>query len=424
MQVDLVGNTQISTSQYIFGSSSIYMDGSGDYIDVTDNGNLDFGTGDFTIEWWQRLPTLTNNYNAVDLRNGSNGAKILLYSNPTDKYILYVNSATAIDSGSVLTANTWQHIALSRSSGSTRLFVDGTQRGSTYSDSNNYSHDEILIFYNSNSSAYDGEGYMDEFRVSNSARYSSNFTVPNSRFTADANTMLLIHGDGTNGSTNITDDPPPPARSSAAVRYVDLGGTSVSSTGGKFGGAAYGSGDSGDYIRTNPSGNWSLDSDQVWTIEFFFKTSSGQTPSGVYTLGGLNYGNTSGIRFYAPSGSSQLRVNMGGSSNNYSFNYSTSYQHLAFVNDGSGTLKFYLDGTLQLTKTGYSYNMSSPTDKDFYYGSTAGQAGQPTYYFDELRISRVQRYTSNFTPTSTAFTNDNDTVALFHFDNSYTDDNS
>mgnify|MGYP005992554673 CR=1 FL=1 len=156
MSIDLVGNTKISTTQSKFGGSSVYMDGTGDYIDVTDNGNLDFGTGDFTIEWWQYLPTLTANYNAIDLRGGSNGAKILLYSNPTDKYILYVNSATAIDSGSVLSANTWQHIALSRESGSTRLFVDGTQRGSTYSDSNNYAHDELLIFYNSLSSAYDG----------------------------------------------------------------------------------------------------------------------------------------------------------------------------------------------------------------------------------------------------------------------------
>ena len=68
--------------------------------------------------------------------------------------------------------------------------------------------------------------------------------------------------------------------------------------------------------------------------------------------------------------------------------------------------------------------MSSPTDKRFYYGSASGQSGQPTYSFDELRISRVQRYTSGFTPTTTAFTNDEDTVALFHFDNNYDDDNS
>ena len=67
MVVTLSGNTQISTSQYKFGSSSIRLDGTGDYITVTDNGNFDFGTNDFTIEWWQRLDSLDRF--AIDFRN-------------------------------------------------------------------------------------------------------------------------------------------------------------------------------------------------------------------------------------------------------------------------------------------------------------------------------------------------------------------
>jgi hypothetical protein len=211
MSITLAGNTQISTSQSQFGGSSVYMDGTGDYMDIQDvaTNNLDFGTDDFTIEWWQYLPTLTNNYNAVDLRNGSNGSKILLYSNPTNSWKLWVNSAVRIDSGSVLSANTWQHICLCRESGNTRLYVDGTQAGSTYADSTNYQHEELYIFYNSLSSAYDAQGYIDEFRISDVARYSgASFTVPTAAFEPDGKTQLLIHGDGTNGSTDITDDPP------------------------------------------------------------------------------------------------------------------------------------------------------------------------------------------------------------------------
>jgi len=208
LSVAAIGNASINDTESKFGDTSIYCDGTGDYVFAREaTGRLDFGTDDFTIEWFQYLPTLTNNYNAVDLRNGSNGSKILLYSNPTNSWKLYVNTAVRIDSGSVLSANTWQHICVCRESGNTRLYVDGTQRGSTYADSTNYQHDSIYIFYNSLSSAYDAQGYINEFRISDVARYSgASLTVPTEKFKNDANTRLLIHGEGRDGQTDILDD--------------------------------------------------------------------------------------------------------------------------------------------------------------------------------------------------------------------------
>ena len=84
MTVELFGNTQISTAQNQFGGSSIAMDGSGDYMRIQDTGNnLDFGTGDFTVEWWQYLTSLDRF--AIDFRAGSSSTdKILLYSYPSD----------------------------------------------------------------------------------------------------------------------------------------------------------------------------------------------------------------------------------------------------------------------------------------------------------------------------------------------------
>lgn len=340
---------------------------------------------------------------------------------------LYLNgnqsTETTLASAGSGSGSTWYHIALQyNSTNNLRVWLDGVHKASVTHNCNGFS---TLYWGNklSGQGSQSGTNHIDEIRISNVNRYThstTNFTAPSSQFTNDSDTIGLFHCE----TTTQTDDAPiAPARSSAAVRSVDLGGTSVSSTGGKFNGAASGGGDASDYITTNPTGSWTLDSDQVWTVEFFFKTSSSFSPTSNIALAGLNFGNISGIRLEANT-NGQLKAMVGGSSNSHSFNHSTSYQHLAWVSDGAGTVKFYLDGTEQISVGSYSYNMSSPTDKRFYYGSASGQSGQPTYSFDELRISRVQRYTSGFTPTTTAFTNDDDTLALFHFDNNYDDDNS
>jgi len=55
----------------------------------------------------------------------------------------------------------------------------------------------------------DFNGYIDEFRLSDTARYGgSSFTEPTGAFVPDSNTTFLLHMDGANGSTNIVDDAP------------------------------------------------------------------------------------------------------------------------------------------------------------------------------------------------------------------------
>jgi hypothetical protein len=55
----------------------------------------------------------------------------------------------------------------------------------------------------------DFNGYIDEFRLSDTARYGgSSFTEPTGAFVPDSNTTFLLHMDGANGSTNILDDAP------------------------------------------------------------------------------------------------------------------------------------------------------------------------------------------------------------------------
>ena len=77
----------------------------------------------------------------------------------------------------------WYHIAVCRASGSTRMFVNGTQVGSTYVDTTTYLQTPVFI-----GSSYLGttellNGYIDDMRVTKGlARYTANFTPPTTAF--------------------------------------------------------------------------------------------------------------------------------------------------------------------------------------------------------------------------------------------------
>jgi len=94
----------------------------------------------------------------------------------------YTNSVDRI-TGLALSASTWYHIAVCRSSGSTRMFVNGVQSGATYTDSNNYGASAPLGLgtYWAAGSPFTTStlnGYIDDLRITKAARYTANFTPP------------------------------------------------------------------------------------------------------------------------------------------------------------------------------------------------------------------------------------------------------
>ena len=68
------------------------------------------------------------------------------------------------------------------------MFVNGTQVGSTYSDSTNYVHNggsSINVYWGNYAGNLGGDyiGYMQDMRVTKGlARYTSNFTAPTATF--------------------------------------------------------------------------------------------------------------------------------------------------------------------------------------------------------------------------------------------------
>jgi hypothetical protein len=204
--ITAIGNAQVDTAQSKFGESSALFDGSGDYLTGV-TGDYTFGTSDFTIECWFRYSSLTSFATITDFRFNAGSNTMAIYF---DSGVLkvHLDSAVRITSSNSFNANTWYHVALSRSGTSTKLFVDGTQTGSTYTDSTNYSSSNKLAIganYDFNAVTH-WNGHIDEFRISNTARYTTTFTPSTAPFVNDANTVLLLHMDGLDASTVFMDD--------------------------------------------------------------------------------------------------------------------------------------------------------------------------------------------------------------------------
>ena len=196
--VTFAGNAQISTAQSKVGGSSIYFDGSGDYISTPSSSAFAFGTADFTIELWVRR-TGTGSYPYVfDCRSGGSEAVVpAIWLLHTDNYKpqYYVNSAARISSSVGLSVDTWYHIAIVRSSGTTTMYMDGSSVGS-FSDSFSYIAAPLRIGDYSNG-GYGFTGYVDDFRTTKGiARYTSSFTPPTTAHltsAGDVNKQILVN---------------------------------------------------------------------------------------------------------------------------------------------------------------------------------------------------------------------------------------
>jgi len=200
------GNVVTSTTQFKFGTSSAFFDGTGDWLSVPSDPDFNFSTGDYTLEAFVRLTNTSGNKVIFDFRSTSlSEISPVVYVSGSD-VIYYVNGVAAITGAAALSPTTWHHIALSRSSGISRLFVDGSQVGVSYTDGNDFPTRGLRIGANLQGSS-SMNGYIDEVRITKGAsRYNAGFTPTTTQFLADTNTALLLHMEGANGNAVFVDD--------------------------------------------------------------------------------------------------------------------------------------------------------------------------------------------------------------------------
>lgn len=211
------GSVVIDTATKKFGTGSFYWDADR-LLTVDMLQDNDHGSNDFTYETWVNVDS--SFANTVDvfriLNTNSDSAaagaiRISGISNATggtenlwrldyDIDIDDTQYGVSLGLSPTLAYDTWHHVAFVREGSSLRLFANGSLLSTETITGSGVADDTTSTLYLGSGDGNYYRGYIDEARISSSARYTSAFTPQPFPFTNDANTLLLLHAD------DFTDD--------------------------------------------------------------------------------------------------------------------------------------------------------------------------------------------------------------------------
>lgn len=383
--------------------ASGYFDGNGDYLTVLNNNSaLDFGTQDFTIEFWTYIltgaywgsplilgtpPSYQPNSSAIGAFPGSGAGGISLISGLAGGIIVGESAS--------LSVNQWVHYAFVRSGNNFTLYRNGVNI-STNSSSEPLSFIYLDATYISNNwlNTYFFYGYLSDLRtVKGTALYNTNFTPPTTPLTAIANTSFLLNFSNA-GIPDLTQE----------QDLLSVGNAQVSTSLKKYGTGSLAFDGVGDYFS-------------------FVRSKSMQFGSGDFTLEGWVYRNDSsdgviysdrttsafeGIVVYIKSNKIGLLATVNGTS--WGIDTVTSptgndvptstWSYITIVRSLS-TWYVFIDGVQSYTQTLSGVIVQDQTTS--YLGADLPDSVYLSGYIDDFRVTNgIARYTSNFTPPSQA----------------------
>ena len=181
--------------------------GQGSYLEVEDpNGDIKFGTSDWTIEFWMYAHSIDTSEQENDLASildygygigsggSATGAWFVVHQEDATLHLGF-NNANQVQSSNFLTANAWHHIAITRTGNTAKIYGDGTQVA-TVSCSQDFT-DATVRFLDIGSHPATGternfDGYISNLRiVKGKAIYGGAFTPPTRQLEVTPETVLL-----------------------------------------------------------------------------------------------------------------------------------------------------------------------------------------------------------------------------------------
>jgi hypothetical protein len=409
-----------SSSYSTYGSG--YFDGTGDYLSVPPNSNLALGTGDFTVEWWYYPTDSGTTRYLLDIYDNNSSGRFLVQQN-TDMSIGFYGSSAAtrtVSTANALVKNIWNHIAICRNSGTTRIFSNGVQVNTNYSDSGNYTFTSTFLYFGTQnaSGTQNTLGYCVDFRIiKGTGLYTTTFTPPTTPLTAVSGTSLLTLQTNQPANNNAFLD------SSTNNFLVTRNNTTTQGTFSPYGPlwSNYFDG-TGDYLGvTSNNAAFGLGTGD-FTIECWVYATSNPAngPGTIFDLRTtVNASATAGrvnssrqVMFY------DGPANVETAFTNILLNLNT-WSHIAWVRSGT-TVTCYINGAVAGSVT-VSSNLG--TSQPCYIGTNQSPGYNWYGYVSNFRIVKgTAVYTSAFTPSTSPLTAIANTSLLTCTDNRLIDD--
>ena len=202
----------------VTANTSIFFDGDSDYLTLPDHVDLEFGLNDFTVDFWFYHDTADTLQSLI----GKTKTDTALYggwfvritaANKIEFGVASADNAFTVNrtSQTIVTTDTWNHVALTRQGDTVRLFLNGTleEEGTTTETIYNNAHTLYIGVLNISSSlANYFNGFMDEIRIINGyAAYTSNFSVQTRPYSGhelafSVDTKAKYCGQGTNQTSS------------------------------------------------------------------------------------------------------------------------------------------------------------------------------------------------------------------------------
>jgi hypothetical protein len=397
--VTTLGTAQTSTAAVKYGSSSLAFSGAvGTYATIPSSLGYAMGTGDYTVECWI-YPTAFPATWRIITRGDGNGS---LIGDATGQLLYYYSGSSyiAIPAAGGVAVNTWSHVAVSRTSGVTRIFHNGVAKASVTESTAMGATDLTLGSYSGGSQNY--AGYIDDFRITKGvSRYTNSFQVPSSPVAAISSTSLLLLGTnlGAQDATGKNDG-------------ISMGGT-TSTAQKKFGSRSlYFGGSSSDAILypANPTMAFGTGD---FTVETWMYPQS-VTNNGIIQISPTRYpANNTGLDLALVTGKVQVAV-AGSVYTSVATITVGSWYHVA-VQRKSGVTKLFINGVMD-TGIGMLADVTNYTGQFCVVGGYYSSGYAFVGYLDDVRVTQgYARYgLAGFTLPTTALPDSSATDPYFN----------